>query len=125
MTVSLTNSKAVYQGIKDAGVFSLSIDAALSVRNSNWHKFTSKELNQFTKGDKTKKDKELEDYRIKDLEIMDDGSFYPAGHLITVSKSDVTKAHILQFLGYQRKNQCVECKLSLMHFLLFKSIKLT
>lgn len=62
-----------------AGVFSLSIDAALSVRNSNWHKFTAKELNQFAKGDKTKKDKELEDYRIKDLEIMDDGSFYLLG----------------------------------------------
>lgn len=62
-----------------AGVFSLSIDANLTVRNSNWFKFDNRILNQFEKTDDNKKDSELEDYKIKNLEIMADGSFYLLG----------------------------------------------
>lgn len=62
-----------------SGVFSLSIDDQLQVKNSNWQKFDKSILSQFEKTDNNKKDDELEDYRVKNLTIMDDGSFFLLG----------------------------------------------
>ena len=59
------------------GVFSLIINSKLEVVNTAWHKFDSDELAMFDKKDK--KIKEIADVKIKNLALMNDGSFYLLG----------------------------------------------
>lgn len=62
------------------GVFSLIIDDELKVQNSAWHKFSEQTLSKFIqKKENSRKKWELNDYQMKDLVLMDDGTFYTVG----------------------------------------------
>ena len=61
------------------GAFGLQISEQFEVSNTNWHKFEPATLAVFAQKEKNKKPKELENYTLKNLAIMDDGSFYLIG----------------------------------------------
>ena len=61
------------------GVFTMKINKNLKLLNSSWHKFESATLDKFLKNENNKKTKELEDYKMDELLVMDDGSFYILG----------------------------------------------
>jgi hypothetical protein len=61
------------------GVFSLIIGNDLSIKNSSWHKFEEETIYKFLKKDNKRKNEELDDYKFKELELLDDGSYFIIG----------------------------------------------
>jgi hypothetical protein len=61
------------------GVFSLTINKKLEVLNSSWHKFEESTLAKFSDKQNGKDIEELEDYKLIELCIFEDGSYFLLG----------------------------------------------
>ncbi|UKN00156.1 hypothetical protein K6119_10460 [Paracrocinitomix mangrovi] len=62
-----------------AGVFSLIIGDKLKVIHDSWNKYNADVMAKFFNKDDRNKDKELENYVFKDIQLLDDGSFFTIG----------------------------------------------